>query len=338
MGAQKKWFEKDLYKLYDISLCKCLLPAVPCSHPSVRCRESDCKKVHIICECKGSSKVTIDDRIYLKDQRTKAGPKGHFQLGQKDYKAAKLAKRKSSTPEERAKLIVKCELPPPSELVTSSTSTLSCNCELPPSPKLESVHKQDSDYVLHTAPASIYNQMPTPCYALEAARYKVSLRAGAALYNALLKDLEDSGMLDKTQYKHLQDLYTDKCAMRRKIKSVSIKSKNDNESRKRGLACIGIDGKVDNKTFILRKVTIDGEEKVKQDVDKEHHLTFTCESGVEKGTYLAHCSIPTVGFSGKTMADKTLDVLRESESIDSLRAVICDNTNVNTGLTSFHTT
>ena len=55
------------------------------------------------------------------------------------------------------------------------------------------------------------------------------------------------------------------------------------------------------------------------------------ESGEAQGTYLTHCTLPDVGQTGDLMADKALAVLEETESKKSLKAVLCDNTSVNTG-------
>ena len=59
------------------------------------------------------------------------------------------------------------------------------------------------------------------------------------------------------------------------------------------------------------------------------HLTITAESGLHAGKYLTHEVLYT--GTGAGHAAKLYSVLEEYNSVDTLQAVICDNTLVNTG-------
>ncbi|XP_047136363.1 uncharacterized protein LOC124813413 [Hydra vulgaris] len=67
-------------------------------------------------------------------------------------------------------------------------------------------------------------------------------------------------------------------------------------------------------------------------IKEEYHLTFTSESGPTSQSYLTHVVIPN-GI-GATMANATANVLLEFNSVQSLIAVILDNTSSNTGCDS----
>ena len=61
-------------------------------------------------------------------------------------------------------------------------------------------------------------------------------------------------------------------------------------------------------------------------------MTFTYENGFSSGEYLTHRTIPVVGATGQALANETLSVIEEYKSRDSLKALLVDNTSVNTGL------
>src|SRR5678815_5655883 len=64
---------------------------------------------------------------------------------------------------------------------------------------------------------------------------------------------------------------------------------------------------------------------------EEHHLTLTSEDGKSSGTYLTHRTVPTIGTTNDVLAQETLDVLQEYDSIDSILAILLGNTEINTG-------
>ena len=47
-----------------------------------------------------------------------------------------------------------------------------------------------------------------------------------------------------------------------------------------------VDGRVNKETKCYEEINVEGATKLKQCVKKEHHLTYTAESGKESGEYL----------------------------------------------------
>jgi len=110
-----------------------------------------------------------------------------------------------------------------------------------------------------------------------------------------------------------------------KVATETITSKHNQK-----LQCLGIDSKLDN-TLTCTSHEIEGRLEVRRKTAPEHHLTFTAESGENAGKYLTHRDIPHLGATGQILAKETLSVLKEYNSIDSICAILVDNTAVNTG-------
>ena len=70
-----------------------------------------------------------------------------------------------------------------------------------------------------------------------------------------------------------------------------------------------------------------GETKLKKRKGEEHHLTFIKEPGTERGTYLTHRVIPVKGATAAVLSDEVHSVLKEFNSVHTLKAVLVDNTN-----------
>ena len=64
---------------------------------------------------------------------------------------------------------------------------------------------------------------------------------------------------------------------------------------------------------------------------KEHHLTFTSESGPCTGDYLDHCNLTSTSSAAEEMADKSFEVIEKGDSLASITAILADNTSVMTG-------
>lgn len=103
------------------------------------------------------------------------------------------------------------------------------------------------------------------------------------------------------------------------------KDRKDYEN-KRGIECIGCDGKRDKKTLIKKLVEVDGVSVEKHFKGTEEHVTYTTEPG---GEYLTHSTV-TDG-TGKGLADDYLEVAAEVNALRSLLAVLLDGTGVNVG-------
>lgn len=87
--SAKKNLDKKLDRLFDISACTCPLDVKPCYDRMVNCKIENCEESHIICVCSNEVKVPLEDRSYLRDQRSKTGPKGAYQLSSIDRSAIK---------------------------------------------------------------------------------------------------------------------------------------------------------------------------------------------------------------------------------------------------------
>ena len=63
-------------KLFDIAACTCQLPIAACDDARVKCSVDSCAEMHILCLCEDAKKVPVEERTYLKDQRSKIGTFG----------------------------------------------------------------------------------------------------------------------------------------------------------------------------------------------------------------------------------------------------------------------
>ena len=90
-------------KLFDIAACSCPLPIVNCDNPSVKCQIENCSITHILCQCPVESKVPEADREYMRDQRSKVGTKGEFQMRGRDFHAAAQERAKQEREEQKKK-------------------------------------------------------------------------------------------------------------------------------------------------------------------------------------------------------------------------------------------
>lgn len=77
-GSRKLLDDLDAlaHKLFDISACTCQLPNAPCRDPRVGCRSVNCTQIHIVCLCPEKARVPVEERMFLRDQRSKVGTFG----------------------------------------------------------------------------------------------------------------------------------------------------------------------------------------------------------------------------------------------------------------------
>ena len=62
-------------------------------------------------------------------------------------------------------------------------------------------------------------------------------------------------------------------------------SKEEQDETIHGLHCIGCDSKEDAGTYVFKDIIDkDGEKKIVKAKEKEHHLTFTIENGIDRST------------------------------------------------------
>jgi hypothetical protein len=163
---------------------------------------------------------------------------------------------------------------------------------------------------------------------MELVRGECSSNLGAALGNALLHDIKHL-LRPEVDISHI---LIDKCKLDRAKAKVRVISDGVESEAKTQLVCIGVDGKVDGKTLTYKETdTPEGETVFRKCVAAEHHLTFTYEGGKSPGTYLTHRTIPVIGATGDVLAQETFSVLQEYDSLESIRAIVLDNTPTNTG-------
>lgn len=154
---------------------------------------------------------------------------------------------------------------------------------------------------------------------------------GAALGNALLHDIKH---LLRPEV-DINQILIDKCKLDRAKSKVRVISEEFESETKTHFVCMGVDGKLDGKTLTYKETEVqEGGNVLKKCVATEHHLTFTYEDGKSSGTYLTHRTIPVVGATGDVLAQEAFSVLQEYDSIESIRAILLDNTATNTGSTS----
>ena len=314
-------FEKSLDTLFDISACTCDLPTRPCKDPSVNCTTANCNQEHIVCLCDASKRVPIEDRLYLRDQRAKVGPKGSFQLGPVDKVTERREQKKLERQPQHASTDVSTDVSSESDMDYMSSSSASADNN--------AAQVSDPAYQPEaTSSGVVYSGLKIPRFCMELVRGDVSSRCGASIANALLLDLQDFGLLKLPV--PLKNLFLDKNKVSRQMERVRITSTQ--QMVVDSLVCIGVDGKVDNDTMLFREVKGDGElKKLKQDRAPEHHLTFTRESGDKPGIYLTHRNLPLKGATGNVMAAETFSVLDDYDSTTTIKAILCDNTASNTG-------
>ena len=262
--------------------------------------------------------VPVEEREYLKDQRTKIGPKGTFQLGPIDRDALKRSRRESQRLRFHPIASTSTDQDDTFPQYQSSTSATTSASE-----ETEEEYSQPRGIL-----QGPYSRLPIHRYAMELVRGDVSSRLGANLANAIFKDLEAAGYLTP---KDVKDIILDKCKVDRAKEKTKVKSHQIHERKMENLLCIGVDGKNDKDTLFFEEiVNEDGEVKLKQAKGPERHLTFTKESSRES-EYLTHRTLPETGATGAVHAEEVFSVLAEFNSVDSVMAVLVDNTSTNTG-------
>ena len=88
----------------------------------------------------------------------------------------------------------------------------------------------------------------------------------------------------------------------------------------------------DEKTLDYKATEDDIGNNIKKKVTgSQHHLIITYEPGICSGEYLSHKTLPMTGSTGEIMTQHVYDALEEFDSLESIRAILVDNTSVNTG-------
>ena len=97
------------------------------------------------------------------------------------------------------------------------------------------------------------------------------------------------------------------------------------------LHCIRVDGKTDKDTLHYKEsVEENGSKILKKAKGPECHLTITKETPIES-IYLTHRVLPDTGATGTVLVEQVADVLEKFKSLSTIKAVLFDNMNTNTG-------
>ena len=84
------------------------------------------------------------------------------------------------------------------------------------------------------------------------------------------------------------------------------------------------------KTHYKESVEENGSKILKKAKGSECHLTLTKETPYES-IYLTHRVLPDTGATGTVLVEQVADVLEKFKSMSTIKAVLVDNTNANTG-------
>ena len=122
-----------------------------------------------------------------------------------------------------------------------------------------------------------YNLVKLPKFSLECKRGNVSSAAAAALANSLVNDFHNAGLLINTE-----NLIFDERKIDREKKRVQKFANAQYFQENQNVICIWVDGKIDKQSLIVQKIG----DQSRRYISDEHHLTFTAESGKNKGRYL----------------------------------------------------
>ena len=144
-------------------------------------------------------------------------------------------------------------------------------------------------------------------------RANVSNRDACLIANALLKDL---GLLS-----HENAL--DPSKLRRQRSAWRLTSVAAHKECNQGIVCLGFDGKID--ATLSQCPGAAGRKRFCRKVKEEHYVLVTFPSG----KYLDHV-VPSSGKSAD-VSQEILLALKDYKSEETLRAVVCDGTVVNTG-------
>ena len=84
-------------------------------------------------------------------------------------------------------------------------------------------------------------------------------------------------------------------------------------------------------TLLYKEIVVDNGQKTrKKTKGPKRHLTFTKETPYES-KYLTHRVLPNIGATGAVHAEQVVDVLHGFNSENTIKSILVDNTNANTG-------
>lgn len=257
------------------------------------------------CKCPKEKKVPESERDFLLDQRNKR----RRAIGSVDRVRTKKLKRKL---ERQAKDSSRSKKLRTESSYTHENSTVSSDSSSDDQPNSEETCKQDS-----SAKPSSSNQMRLQLSNTAAAcvRFGISHAAGAAVATSVLQDL---GIISD----QVKSLVIDPSKIKREKEKIAkkIKSSERTDTFLRGLY---FDGRHDNTKTLIKIGSTTHQKLIKED-----HYSLVQEPGSE---YIGHVT-PKSG-SAKDISTCIISYIQEEipETMNSIEAVGCDGTVVNTG-------
>ena len=322
-SQSKTRFEAGLEQLFDICLCHC--PTRSCTDYGC---SSDCKaKCHVTCTCPRERKIPVMELEFIRDQRTKTGDRGKFQIGGKDRAtSAKLEKRlerqtkDKSNKEESAKACVEKKQAEQSRVEEWSSES-----------EVDVSKTSDRSYIPFQVTSTSVSSSPEgkdenqnrehfPLTVRAAMRHGVSQRA---LANILSSYAVDMGLVSKNDTKLLVDHH--KVGREQDREMERAQREADEWIRRSGIDGIQFDGKEEMSK--ARLTSEDGTEMIKE--VREDHITVTDSHG----EFLTHFTRDKVDGmkAAQVIANRIFEFLQQYAIDHTLCMVGCDSTNLNTG-------
>ena len=324
--------------MFDIIACQCEI--INCGGREACRSKEDCTGFHVICFCLPGIRIPEKDVRFVKDQREKIGLLGgEMAMEGKDVKEAKQQqeeaekedrKRKKEESKAESAAMVDSKI-----RKTKKEETKGVQEKVKEALEAESTTQDDIDDTFVPRGAEIDSarsdtKIHLGPFVAELCRYSGSDRAGAAYWNSVIKCLEDADMLQKSGTGSIsENLTVDRSKIRRAKAGFAARQKEEQRtvlSETGGLECLGSDGKRNKKTRMKKTVIVNGVETEKFFIGTEEHVVYTKEPG---GEYLCHSAVKN--GTGRGLATDYVEVLAETDSMETIKAVCCDGTVVNTG-------
>ena len=143
---------------------------------------------------------------------------------------------------------------------------------------------------------------------------------GAALITAIFEDIK---LITSDNNKLVFDRF--KISRQRK-KRREQRDKENRDTARGEIKCIGIDGKRDKNTKTMVEKEVNGSISKVREEKTEEHIVFT-----NPNDYLTHSVIENGQGTGNNIAKHLVDTIREFNSQDVIECVLSDGTPVNTG-------
>lgn len=293
LAKVEKFRRSNEEELFDIATCRCV----------------DYDK----CKCIKEDKIPVEEREFLIDQRHER----RMVIGGVDIRKTQQLKRKAERRERQQKYL---------SISTEEQNTEGKNPIAFLSEDKADVDNEVSDTLSRTdadcSSSSSSSQKRTqmrlelPNLARECDRYGISDRGAASIASSLLQDI---GIIHEGETSHV----VDRSKIRRERKKSRISAKEIASKNSQPLTGLYFDGRKDATVTQVEMAS-----QYHQRTVQEEHYTLVQEPN---SIYIGHITVPS--SEAKVICSEMLDFFKnESISLDSLIAVGCDGTNVNTGV------